>query len=88
LLKRPNSVSRFGFSQFIAIMELEEVHEKLAEMKSVWDKLRAEGVPIDQRPLDPDLPWSVQFQAQAEADPTGKDMEWWLANKQKFMSLE
>ncbi len=69
-------------------MELEEVHEKLAGMKSVWDELRAEGVPIDRRPLDPDLPWSVQFQAQAEADPTGKDMEWWRAHKADFADLE
>ena len=69
-------------------MELEDVNEKLADMKSVWDKLRAEGVPIDQRPLDPDLPWSVQFQAQAEADPTGKDMAWWRAHRADFADLE
>ena len=64
------------------------MNEKLADMKSVWDKLRAEGVPIDQRPLDPDLPWSVQFQAQAEADPTGKDMAWWKAHQGDVSSLE
>jgi hypothetical protein len=69
-------------------MELEEMHEKLAHMKSIWEKLRAEGVPINQRPLDPNLPWSVQFQVQAESDSTGKDMKWWLANKHKFTSLE
>jgi hypothetical protein len=49
-------------------MELEEVHEKLAHMKSVWDKLRAEGVPRDQWPLDAELPWGLQFQAEAELD--------------------
>jgi len=67
--------------------ELAEIDEKLAEMKPTWDKLRAEGVPIDERPLT-DLPWSVQFQFQAEADPSGKDMEWWKAHKDDVADLE
>ena len=65
-----------------------ETDEILAEMKPVWDKLRAEGVPIEQRPLDVELPWSVQFRFQAESDPTGKDMEWWKAHKAKVSDLE
>ena len=69
-------------------MELEEVHEKLADMKPVWDKLRAEGVSVDARPLVADLPWSVQFQFQAENDPTGKDMEWWKAHKDRFDRMD
>lgn len=67
--------------------ELAEIDEKLAEMKPTWDKLRAEGVPIEERPLT-NLPWSVQFQFQAEADPTGKDMEWWEAHKDDVADLE
>lgn len=68
--------------------ELEDRHELLQAMKVEWDKLRAEGVPIEKRPLAADLPWSVQFQFQAETDPTGKDMEWWRAHKDDFADLE
>ena len=56
-------------------------------MKIIWDKLRAEGVPIEERPLDGNLTWSAQFKAQAEADPTGKDMAWWKANEHKWAQL-
>jgi hypothetical protein len=69
-------------------MEMEEVNERLAEMKPVWDKLRAEGVPIEKRPLSADLPWSVQFEFQAKGDPTGKDMTWWKAHEADFADLE
>lgn len=69
-------------------MEMDEVKEKLADMKSVWDKLRAEGVPIEKRPLSAELPWSVQFEFQAKDDPTGKDMAWWKAHEAKFADLE
>ncbi|MEI7773689.1 MAG: hypothetical protein WCK17_02850 [Verrucomicrobiota bacterium] len=48
-------------------MEFTE-HEKLAQMKLVWAKLRAEGVPRDQWPMLAELPWDLQFRAQAEAD--------------------
>ncbi len=53
------------------------VQQRLHSMRVIWDQCRAEGVPIDQRPLDASLPWAVQFEAQARSDPTGKDMEWW-----------
>ena len=69
-------------------LEVEEMDDKLADMKPIWDKLRAEGVPIEARPLVADLPWSIQFQAQAEADPTGKDMTWWRAHEADFADLE
>ena len=69
-------------------LEVEEMDDKLADMKPSWDKLRAEGVPIEARPLVADLPWSIQFQAQAEADPTGKDMTWWRAHEADFADLE
>ncbi len=67
--------------------ESAELDERLESMKSLWDKLRAEGVPIDQRPLDPDLPFALQFHIQASSDPTGKDMEWWKAHQHEFASL-
>lgn len=65
-----------------------EAERQLAAMKPEWDRLRAEGVPIDQRPLAADLPWAVQFQAQAEADPTGADMEWCQANRASVTGLD
>ncbi len=65
-----------------------DTDEKLAEMKPVWDRLRAEGVPIGERPLHADLPWSVQFEFQAKGDPTGKDMVWWKAHEADFDNLE
>ncbi len=68
-------------------VELEE-RKRLYAMKLVWDKLRSEGVPIDKRPLHADVPQSVQFQFQADTDPTGKDMEWWKANERNFKSLD
>jgi len=68
--------------------EIFEIDEILEGMKPIWDKLRTEGVPIDKRPLDANLPWSIQFQFQAETDPTGKDMEWWKTHKRKTSSLE
>lgn len=64
------------------------MNERLADMKPVWDKLRAEGVAIDRRPLDSELLWSVQFEFQAKGDPTGKDMAWWKAHEAKFADLE
>ena len=53
------------------IMEFEESYERLEAMKSRWQKLRAEGVPKDQWPLDSGLTWAEQFQAQAEVDNPG-----------------
>lgn len=61
---------------------------ELEEMRPTWDQLRAEGVPIEKRPLAANLPWSVQFQFQADTDPTGRDLEWWKANEHRFRSLE
>ena len=67
--------------------ELAEMAEELEEMKPVCDKLRGEGVPIEKRPLLSGLRWFVQFQFQAENDPTGKDMKWWKAHKHDFADL-
>jgi hypothetical protein len=71
-----------------AAMEDVQFDQRLQDMKSVWDKLRAEGVPIDKRPLDGNIPWSIQFEFQAKSDPTGKDQEWWKANRSRFLSAE
>jgi hypothetical protein len=65
-----------------------DTNEILAEMKPVWDKLRAKGVPIEKRPLAAYLPWSVQFEFQAKDDSTGKDMVWWEAHEADFADLE
>lgn len=65
-----------------------EVDERLLIMEPEGDKLRAQGVPIDKRPLHGDIAWSIQFQFQADTDPTGKDLECCKAHEQQFRSLE
>ena len=42
--------------------------ESLQEMKLLWEKLRAEAVPVSQWPLDAYLPRSVQLRAQAQCE--------------------
>jgi len=53
-------------------MEAEDEFQRLEDMKFVWAKLRAEGVPRNQWPLDAGLPFGLQFQVQAELE---RDLE-------------
>lgn len=53
----------------------EDMIERLEEMKRVWTKLHAEGVPRGQWPLDADLPWGLQLSVQTEIGRPGSDAD-------------